>query len=148
MGSTSTDLRTSTTSFQQDEAFTPRLGIVYQPIPPISLYASYAQSFTPVGGTSFEGKQFQPERGTQYEVGVKADVNDRLSATLAFFNLTRSNVTTDDTRPGVPPNYSIQIGEQPSRGIELTVAGEILPGWKIITNSFYWTGALAMRCRS
>ncbi|MHC5730867.1 MAG: TonB-dependent receptor domain-containing protein, partial [Nostoc sp.] len=33
IGSTSTDLRTSTTSFQQDEAFTPRLGIVYQPIP-------------------------------------------------------------------------------------------------------------------
>ncbi|NEQ18595.1 MAG: TonB-dependent siderophore receptor, partial [Microcoleus sp. SIO2G3] len=122
---------------QSGDAFSPRLGIVYQPIEPISLYASYSRSFSPAIGTAFDGSQFQPERGTQYEIGVKADLNEQLSATLAFYDLTRSNVLTDDTRPGVPPGFSIQTGEQRSRGIELAVQGEILPGWNIIAGYAY-----------
>ncbi|NCJ05935.1 TonB-dependent siderophore receptor [Synechococcales cyanobacterium C] len=132
-----TTLSTSETQFQQDEAFTPRVGIVYQPIPPISLYASYTQSFTPAFGRGFGDTQFQPERGTQYEIGVKADVNDQLSATLAFYDLTRTNVLTDDTRPGIPSGLSIQTGEQRSRGIELSIQGKILPGWNIIASYAY-----------
>ncbi len=119
---------------ESSDAFSPRVGIVYQPIPPISLYASYARSFLPNSGTDFEGNQFQPERGTQYEVGVKADLNDQLSATLAFYNLTRSNVLTTDP---VNPNFSIQVGEQRSRGFDLTLGGEILPGWSIIGGYAY-----------
>ncbi|AFZ30913.1 TonB-dependent siderophore receptor [Gloeocapsa sp. PCC 7428] len=118
-----------------DSAFSPRVGIVYQPIEPISLYASYARSFTPVlFGTAFDGSPFEPERGTQYEVGVKADLSNQLSATLAFYNLTRTNVPTDD-----PDNigFSIQTGEQRSRGIELNIGGEILPGWNIIAGYAY-----------
>ncbi|MBE9054322.1 TonB-dependent siderophore receptor [Nostocales cyanobacterium LEGE 11386] len=122
---------------QSGDAFSPRVGVVYQPIEPISLYASYSRSFTPTTGTTFEGREFQPERGTQYEVGVKADLNDRLSATLALYDLTRSNVLTTDTRPGVPPGFSIQTGEQRSRGVELNIAGEILPGWNIIAGYAY-----------
>lgn len=122
---------------QSDDAFSPRLGIVYQPIEPISLYASYSRSFNPAFGVAFDGSQFQPERGTQYEVGVKADLNEQLSATLAFYNLTRSNVLTTDTNPGVPPGFSIQAGEQRSRGIELAVQGEILSGWNIIAGYAY-----------
>jgi iron complex outermembrane receptor protein len=87
---------------QSGDAFSPRAGIVYQPLPPISLYASYSRSFNPVTGTAFDRSSFQPERATQYEVGVKADLSNRLSATLAFYDLTRSNVLTTDTRPGVP----------------------------------------------
>ncbi|MEH2084027.1 MAG: TonB-dependent siderophore receptor [Nostoc sp.] len=122
---------------QSDDAFSPRVGIVYQPVPPISLYASYSRAFNPVVGNSFDGNQFQPERGTQYEVGVKADLNDRLSATLAFYELTRSNVSITDSRPGVPPGFSIQTGEQRSRGIELNIAGEVLSGWNIIAGYAY-----------
>ncbi|MBC6418877.1 MAG: TonB-dependent receptor, partial [Prochloron sp. SP5CPC1] len=40
---------------QRDTAFTPRIGIVYQPIEPISLYANYAQSFNPNTATDAEG---------------------------------------------------------------------------------------------
>jgi iron complex outermembrane receptor protein len=128
------DTRTS----QSGNAFSPRVGIVYQPIQPISLYTSYSRSFNPVTGRSFEGDVFQPERGTQYEVGVKADLNERFSTTLAFYDLTRTGVTTTDNRPGVPPGqFSIQTGEQRSRGVELSVQGEILPGWNIIAGYAY-----------
>jgi iron complex outermembrane receptor protein len=135
---TNRDRLANTEVSQSGNAFSPRVGIVYQPIEPISLYASYSRSFTPLIGATFEGDLFQPERGTQYEVGIKADVNDRLSATLALFDLTRSNVSTTDTRPGVPPDqFSIQVGEQNSRGVELTLQGEILPGWNIIAGYAY-----------
>ncbi|AVH69211.1 TonB-dependent siderophore receptor [Nostoc sp. 'Lobaria pulmonaria (5183) cyanobiont'] len=120
---------------QADSAFSPRVGIVYQPIPPISLYASYARSFTPsLFGNSVDGRPFKPGRGTQYEVGVKADLSNRLSATLAFYDLTRTNVSTDD-----PNNlgFSIQTGEQRSRGIEFNIGGEILPGLNVIAGYSY-----------
>ncbi|WP_316433966.1 TonB-dependent siderophore receptor [Leptolyngbya sp. NK1-12] len=119
---------------QSDTAFSPRVGIVYQPIPPISLYASYARSFTPTIGTSASGEAFEPGRGTQYEIGIRADINGQLSANLAFYDLTRTNVTTtdpDDSR------FSVQTGEQKSQGIELDISGEILPGWNIIGGYAY-----------
>ncbi|RUR72024.1 TonB-dependent siderophore receptor [Chlorogloeopsis fritschii PCC 9212] len=128
------DLLTDTRTSQSGNAFSPRVGIVYQPIEPISLYASYSRSFNPVTGTAFDGSPFQPERGTQYEVGIKADLNDQLSTTLAFYDLTRTNVLTTDPDN---PNFSIQTGEQRSQGIELRVQGEILPGWNILAGYAY-----------
>ncbi|WP_442949268.1 TonB-dependent siderophore receptor [Nostoc sp.] len=128
------NLIANTESSQSGDAFSPRFGIVYQPIQPISLYASYSRSFTPSIGTSFDGSLFEPERATQYEVGVKADLNERISTTLAFYNLTRSNVTTEDPNN---QDYSIQTGEQRSRGIEFNIGGEILPGLNVIAGYAY-----------
>ncbi|MCG9892083.1 MAG: TonB-dependent siderophore receptor [Thermosynechococcaceae cyanobacterium MS004] len=130
----STNRLSNTESKQSDIAFSPRVGIVYQPIKPISLYASYSRSFAPTIGTSASEEIFQPERGTQYEIGVKADLSERLSATLAFYDLTRSNVTTTDP---INPNFSVQTGKQRSRGLEFNVAGEILPGWDVIAGYAY-----------
>lgn len=129
------ELADESESFQQDEAFSPRVGLVYQPTDSLSLYASYSRSFLQSVGTAFDDALFQPERGTQYEVGIKADWLDRrLSTTLALYQITRSNVLTADP---ANPNFSIQTGEQRSRGIELDIAGEILPGWKIAAGYAY-----------
>ncbi|MBH8576567.1 TonB-dependent siderophore receptor [Nostocaceae cyanobacterium CENA369] len=131
-------LRASGNQSQSDFAFSPRVGLVYKPIPPVSLYASYSQSFSQNIGTTFEGDLFEPSRGTQYEVGVKADFfGGKLSSTLALYQLTLSNILTTD------PNhltYSIATGEQRSRGVELNVTGEILPGWNVIASYAYTDG--------
>lgn len=128
------DFIAATTEFQQNEAFSPQVGIVYKPIKPISLYASYSRSFQQEVGRSFDNSIFSPQRGTQYEIGAKADINDRLSATLAFYDLTRSNVVTEDP---INPGFDIQTGEQSSRGIEFNIAGEVLPGWNISAGYAY-----------
>ncbi|MBC1297187.1 TonB-dependent receptor, partial [Nostoc sp. UCD122] len=123
---------------QSDTNFSPRLGIVYQPSQNISLYASYATSFVPVFDASRNrnNEPFKPETGRQFEVGVKSDITRNLSATLAFYDLRKQNVATDD--PNSPdPNDQIQTGEQTSRGIEFDIAGEITPGWKIIASYSY-----------
>ena len=117
------------------EAFSPRLGIVYQPIKPLSLYASYSRSFTPQTSRTVNNELFKPDRGTQYEVGVKADLlGDKLSANLALFQLTESNVPTVDLNN---PDYSIPVGEVNTQGVELFVTGEILPGWNVIASYAY-----------
>ncbi|MEH2084294.1 MAG: TonB-dependent siderophore receptor [Nostoc sp.] len=120
-----------------DNAFSPRLGIVYEPNKNISLYASYTRSFDQVTGTDAQGNPFIPSRGTQYEVGVKTDwLNDKLSATLALYDLTRTNITTTDPNPN-NSDFQVQTGEQRSRGVELTVQGELTPGWNIIATYNY-----------
>ena len=128
------DFIASTTEFQQDEAFSPQVGIVYNPIEPISLYASYSRSFLQTVGRTFDNSIFEPQRGTQYEIGLKADINERLSTTLALYDLTRSNVQTEDPNN---PGFRIQTGEQNSQGVELNIAGEILPGWNITAGYAY-----------
>ncbi|MDB9529320.1 TonB-dependent siderophore receptor [Oscillatoria sp. CS-180] len=117
-----------------DVAFSPRVGIVYKPAENVSLYASYTESFNPVIGRSEAGEIFEPERGRQFEVGLKADISDRLSATLAYYQLRRTNVSTQD-----PANqgFQVQVGEQASDGVELDIAGELAPGWNIIASYAY-----------
>ncbi|MBD2164918.1 TonB-dependent siderophore receptor [Calothrix membranacea FACHB-236] len=131
---TNRDLIATTETSHSGSAFSPRIGIVYQPIPAISLYANYSRSFEPAIGQAFDGSDFEPTKGTQYEVGVKTDFHDRLSATLAFYDVTQSNVLTED-----PNNvgFSVQTGEQRSQGIELSLTGEILPGWNVFASYAY-----------
>ncbi|MEM9007342.1 MAG: TonB-dependent siderophore receptor [Cyanobacteria bacterium P01_F01_bin.86] len=126
---------TDTTS-QSDGAFSPRVGLVYQPSETVSLYGSYSRSFNQAFGRNPDNEPFEPTRGTQYEVGVKADFLDgRLSATLAAYNLTQTNVLTPDPDPVLAQQgFFVQVGEQRSRGLELDVTGEILPGWNIIVS--------------
>lgn len=126
-------LNNSDTS-QSSEAFSPRVGIVYQPIQPISLYASYSRSFAPNSGVRVDGSLLEPTRGTQYEAGIRAELNPRLAANLAFYEITKTNIAAID-----PNNeaFSIAIGEQRSRGIEFDISGEISPGWNIIASYSY-----------
>ena len=115
---------------QEDTDFTPRFGLVYKPIEPVSVYASYTTSYNPNFGASRneDGSEFEPETGRQFEVGVKTDINKDLSFTFAAFDIRKQNVETDDPNN---PLFTIQTGEQASRGIELDLKGEILPGWKM-----------------
>jgi len=121
-------------SAQHDRAATWRAGLVYEFFPGLAAYGSYATSFNPVTfGVKVDGSPFEPERGEQYEIGLKADLFDgRLTSTLAFYDLTRQNVTADDPDN---PGFSIQTGEQRSRGIEWDGRFRIVPGWNLL--AFY-----------
>ncbi|MEM8642216.1 MAG: TonB-dependent siderophore receptor [Cyanobacteria bacterium P01_G01_bin.54] len=126
---------TAGTTKQEDDAFSPRLGVVYQPVEDISLYSSYSQSFSPNSGTTSSGESLEPERGEQFEVGIRAELlDDKLIANLAYFNITKRNIETTDPDNSV---FDIAIGEQKSEGIEFDLIGEVMPGWNIIANFAY-----------
>ncbi|MDF5708869.1 MAG: TonB-dependent siderophore receptor [Nostoc sp. S4] len=131
------DRLANTSVDQEDTAFSPRVGIVYKPIPLVSLYASYSQSFVPSRPfqRNEDNSPFKPTTGEAFEVGVKTEFLDgRLAATVAAYQITKQNIVVADPNR---PDFSIQVGEQRSRGIEFDVAGEILPGWKIIGSYTY-----------
>ena len=133
---TLTDNLTDTEQSQNNDAFTPRVGLVYQPIEQISLYGSYAQSFNPnTIDTTADGEFLEPEEGEGFEFGIKSEIiPNRLAATVAYFNITKSNVATSDPNN---PFSSVATGEQESQGVELDLSGEILPGWNIIASYAY-----------
>jgi iron complex outermembrane receptor protein len=122
---------------RNNDALSPRVGLVYQPIEELSLYASYSQSFNPTTETTFNGDPLEPERGRGYEAGVKAELlAGKLLTTLAYFDITKQNVATPD--PNSPSGFgSVATGEQRSRGMELDATGQILPGWNIIAAYAY-----------
>ncbi|WP_206602826.1 TonB-dependent siderophore receptor [Leptolyngbya ohadii] len=130
------DALSNTTTEDNLSRFTPRIGIVYQPIEEISLYTSYSQAFNPnTFDQTVDGELLEPETSEQFEVGVRGEFLDgRLIANLAAYEITKQNIAAPDPADS---SFSIGVGEIRSRGIELDVAGEILPGWNVIASYAY-----------
>lgn len=119
---------------KSDSAFSPRAGLVWQPRDDVSYYTSWSKSFTPNNGRDVNGNNFEPQEGEQFEVGVKYDLNPRLSINAAVFDYTRQNVVTTDPNN---PTFNIAVGEQQSQGIEFEVFGAVMPGWEVIASYNY-----------
>jgi iron complex outermembrane receptor protein len=118
-----------------DHAFVPRVGTNYTLLPGVVAYVSYAKSFNAQPGlVNTQGAQLQPEKGTQYEAGVKvASADGRISSTVSIFQLTRTNVANQ-----VPGGFSYQAtGEQRSRGIELDGQFKLAAGWEMLASYSY-----------
>jgi iron complex outermembrane receptor protein len=124
-----------TRSRQSDSAFTGRAALGYVFDSGIAPYVSYSESFTPIYGTNAAGAAFVPERGRQYEVGVKYQPPgvDALF-TAALFDLTRQNLLTADP---VNPSNSVQSGEARSRGLELEAKATLAPGLNLVGSYTY-----------
>ncbi len=120
-------------TMRHDNAFSPRAGVLYQPIPTISLYGNYVESFGTNNGVSAQtGQAFDPQKARQNELGIKAELfGGKLSTTLAAYEITKTNILTRDPNN---PAFSIPIGEARSRGIEFDVSGKLTDRWNIIGN--------------
>jgi len=127
----------STQETSDDTAVSPRLGLVYQPIEPVSLYTSWTRGFLPNTPDLFNpnGKLFTPERSTQYEVGIKTFfLDNRVSTTLAWYHLTRDNLLTPDP---TTPGFLVQTGTQRSQGVEFDITASLTSGWNVIASYAY-----------
>ncbi|BAQ65418.1 TonB-dependent siderophore receptor [Geminocystis sp. NIES-3709] len=120
---------------RNDSKWSPRVGFIYKPVEMVSIYGNYSQSFKPNFGSDSQGNAFEPETAEGFEVGVKAEfLQGKMFTTIAYFDITKQNVITGDP---INPLFSVLSGEQRSQGFEFDIAGEILPGWKIIANYAY-----------
>lgn len=114
---------------RKSHAATARLGVTHALSPALSAYATWGQSFNPVDARSRDGRPLEPERGTGYEVGLKADLFERrLSATAALYQIDLDNRPIPDP---LDRNASISAGLMRTRGLELEVAGSPLPGLEL-----------------
>ncbi|ULA62120.1 MAG: Ferrichrome-iron receptor [Nitrospira sp.] len=121
----------------ENVGFSPRIGVTYQPINSVSVYANVTRSFIPTFGPFAAASNLTvPSTGTQYEAGVKTDiVPGRLTSTVAVYRLVRRNILTQD--PNAPLGISVQTGEQRSHGIEIDLAAQLTPAWKVIATYSY-----------
>lgn len=120
-----------------DNAVTPRLGLMYDLTDTVAVYANTARSFKPNSGASRQGQGFDPEKGKSYEVGVKWEALDRqLSVDAAIYHIVKENVLAND--PLDPTGtYKVAAGEVRSRGLDITVAGNLTPEWRMIGGYAY-----------
>ncbi len=106
-----------------DEATTWRAGLVYLFDNGFAPYASYATSFEPVNGVTYEGEQFKPTEGKQIEAGIKYQPpGSRSMVTLSAYEIRQQNITTPDPDPTHLCDGSqcqVQTGEGRVRGLEL-----------------------------
>jgi iron complex outermembrane receptor protein len=126
----------------ENYAFSPRIGVTYQPVQQIAVYANVTQSFVPnFGPFTAARNQFKPTTGTQYEAGIKTEiVPGRLTSTLAVYRILKKDVlATDPTNP----LFFVQTGAQRSQGIEFDLTAQLLRGWKVIATYAYTDARIA-----
>ncbi len=122
--------RGESTGEPRDDALTPRAGLLWRPIPVLSLYGSYTENYSGSNGLARQGGKLPPESAQQWEVGIKSELlNGKFLATIAYYDLTKQNVATPDP---INPFFSRTVGELAVRGIEFDMQGELLPGWRLI----------------
>ncbi|MGH8653403.1 MAG: TonB-dependent siderophore receptor [Gammaproteobacteria bacterium] len=109
-----------------DEAFSPRVGLLYQPWSWLGVYGNWVQSFGLNNERSATGGPQPPETGEQFEAGLKTQLFDsQVTATLAYFHITKQNILTPDLSTLNDPFDTIAIGEARSQGVELDIAGRV-----------------------
>ncbi len=125
--------RTGDTLRRIDNLVSPRAGLVYKPITPLSLYANYSVSYLPSSGDQFSSlttitQQVQPEKFRSYEVGAKWDVNRTFSFATAIYRLDRTNTRSTDPND---PTRIVQTGSQRTNGVELGLSGSVTRRWTV-----------------
>ncbi|MFF7065654.1 TonB-dependent siderophore receptor [Pseudomonas sp. NPDC008258] len=118
---------------RENGELTPYAGIVYDLDDHHSVYASYTSIFKPQSSKTVQGTFMDPTEGDSYEVGAKGEYYDgKLNLTAALFESKVSNYPVDS---GLTDPVSFATLVQPAdvkiKGLELEVAGELMPGWQM-----------------
>jgi len=120
------------------EKWVPRAGLVYRYNDALSLYGSYTESFKPnssiaalAGGTVLDSATL-PEQSKAWELGAKWDVDDRISGTLALFDIKKRNVLVANFDSLTANTVYTTAGEVRSRGVELDLSGQLSERWSLI----------------
>lgn len=122
-----------------DNLVSPRAGIVFKPVGPLSLYGSYSVSYLPSSGDQFSAltastQTLEPEKFTNYEFGAKWDIRQALSLTTAVYRLDRTNTRATDPND---PTKIVQTGSQRTSGFEACFNGSITRAWNVLGGYAY-----------
>jgi TonB-dependent siderophore receptor len=113
------DFRDDVSGLERDASeFSPMTGVLFAATPDLSVYANYSRAFAPPS-PRVQG-ELVPERGTQYEGGVKKRFSAwKAETTFAVYHLERDNIPIPDDN-----GFTQQVGDQRSRGFEIDVAAQ------------------------
>ncbi|MEL7041574.1 MAG: TonB-dependent receptor [Pseudomonadota bacterium] len=117
-----------------------RVGGIYKPQDNISLFAQYADSYTPQGSPNQQvlesGGPFEPVTGTIAEGGIKAELFDgRVQGSISVYQIVRDNIIQDTGNAIDPVNDPFgltllaPVGEVTSDGLEIEFFADLTPNW-------------------
>lgn len=126
-------------------AWSPKAGLVYQVVKnQVSLFGNYMNGFVNKGPMiatpDNQMKAFKPEHAFQYEGGVKLELlGGKLSSTMSVYHIkVEDRIRTVASPPGsAAASYAVQDGSQKSKGFEMDVIANPLPGMHIILGYGY-----------
>lgn len=123
------------------DAWDPMFGLMLTPIEHINVFGSYTQttSLRSAAQLKEDGSPVGASRSKQWEVGIKSDwLNNRLRFNFTYFNILNSNTSYavyDAT--GKSPEYYGNAGDLRRDGIEVELAGRILPNLQVLAGYSY-----------
>jgi iron complex outermembrane receptor protein len=122
------------TTRNYDQAFSPRIGLIFQPSVNNSLFASYSNSFQVNTGTDINGAALKPSIIDQYEIGIKNKLfEERLFANLTAYQISNSNLAQTSLENGnTNSNIKELAGATRTQGIELDLIANPVKDLSII----------------
>jgi iron complex outermembrane receptor protein len=130
-------------AIRNDVAFSPKLGLIYRPLKNLSLFTSYANSFTPNTGMTIFNEALEPSIIDQYEIGVKKEFwAGGLSTNVTLYQITNSNLAqmaefNADGTPNKNPDRKTLSGETTSKGVEIDITSKPVEGLNIMAGYSY-----------
>lgn len=117
-----------------------RAGVLYQPSPTQSYYASYGTSYNTAADTyqyvTPQNANTPPEKSRNIEVGGKLDwLDGKLSTRAALFRTEKYNERTTDS--DFAGDTYLLSGKRHSQGLELEVVGRLTPQWEVYLSYAY-----------
>jgi iron complex outermembrane receptor protein len=126
-----------------ETAFSPKFGLIYQPLKTTSLYVSYASNFISNAGMDIYKAPLDPSIVDQYEAGIKNDLlGGKLSANLTVYRITNDKFAQQalldaNGNPNGDANIKELSGKTASDGVELDLTGTIVKGLNFIAGYSY-----------
>ncbi|HNP32937.1 MAG TPA: TonB-dependent receptor [Flavobacterium sp.] len=122
---------TNVNTHQYDDAFTPRLGLVFQPNENHTVFASYATSFVPNSGLDYYTREaLKPSIIRQYEIGIKNQLfQERLFANLTLYQIENNNLAQTSL---IDPTYKELAGGTKSKGVEIDLVANPVKGLSVL----------------
>lgn len=124
-------------------AVSPKFGLVYQPVKDrVALFANYQNSFLNQNSVFLDAQGgsnlTRPQRANQWEGGVKLDAAEgRVSATVSYYDIRVNNILRTLGNNSAGATIGAQDGTQWSRGAELNLTANPLPGLNIVGGFAY-----------
>jgi iron complex outermembrane receptor protein len=119
-----------------EAAFSPKLGLIFQPNKSTSFYLSYANNFTSNTGIDINtNAPMAPSIIDQYEAGVKNDFLDgRLTANLTWYRILNNRYAQTAELDATKKEFS---GKSASDGLEIDLSGTIAEGLNFLAGYSY-----------
>jgi iron complex outermembrane recepter protein len=128
------DQSTAPSTNNYDDAFSPKVGLIFQPTKKHTLFATYSNSFDVNSGTDVNGNALKPSVIDQFEVGIKNKLfNEKVQANITAYQIDNNNLAQISLANG-NTNSSIKelAGSIRSNGIELDLSATPFKGFDVI----------------